>query len=229
MHGTNWWLGHGSWWSKEKLIGPDLIQILFRVSITLYKRCVLRICRSEQAIRIWYHGPPLGRLPSSICFWSWIGVRLFKPLLPYSNLLQQCPCCPFHLIFQKYQFLCPSIFLCSGSDPVNTMNCRTVSTKLNIGTNIMAHIPTWFLAPIQMSSHQFPKSRKVKYLKIQECLASGQPCLLSHCPLRELGMCSMCIHQLRVGPLLVGLSCILLNNEKFGRRFYRWLLVIGSE
>ena len=81
-HGTNWWSGRGSWWSKEKLIDPDLIQNLFWVSITLYKRCVLRICRSEQAICIWCHGPPLGRLPSSICFRSWIGVWLFKPILP---------------------------------------------------------------------------------------------------------------------------------------------------
>jgi len=227
-HGTNWWSGRGSWWSKEKLIDPDLIQNLFWVSITLYKWCVLRICRSEQAICIWCHGPPLGRLPSSICFRSWIGVWLFKPILPYSGLLQQCPCCPFHFIFQKDQFLCPSILLRSGSDPVNTMNCRTVSTKSNIETNIMAYIPAWFLVPIRMSSHRFPKFKKVKYLKIQECSASEQPCLLSHRPLREVGMCPMCVHQLQVRPLLVRLSCILLNNEKFGWRFYWWLLVIGS-
>jgi len=37
---------------KEKLIDLDPIQNLFWVSITLYKRCVLRICRSEQAIHI---------------------------------------------------------------------------------------------------------------------------------------------------------------------------------
>jgi len=62
-------------------------------------------------------------------------------------------------------------------------------SQYKVGTNIMAYIPAWFLALIQMSSHRFPKSRKVEYLKIQECSASEQPCLLSHLPLREVGMC----------------------------------------
>ena len=43
--------------------------------------------------------------------------------------------------------------------------------------------------------------------------------LLSHCPLREVGMCSVCIDLLRVGPLPLRLGRTLWNNVKLGQRF----------
>lgn len=94
------------------------------------QRYILRICQSEQPICIRGHTPPLRRLPSSICLWTRIDVTLFKPILPFSSLVQKCSCGPFHFIFHKQKFLFPSILLCSGPNPMNTLNFRQGQYKV---------------------------------------------------------------------------------------------------